>query len=262
MSNFFSKNIPVPGVLNTAANNGNSQRCLAVPVVIAIIAILAAMLLPALSAARERARSASCVSKLKQIGLADIMYAENNKDHRSGGCVLNSSTPVFKERFGNIIDSRDAYSDAPIQLMSEGYFGADDVVIIPGADDFNKKKSKLWQCPSDSTNILTYNDTRNSSISYTHIYAQYFTWDSAGSTFDISEAGRAWLGKGNPENSTFFDFLFIGAETAANKRNHPSGHNVLAISGSVKNVNTSNAVNYSGKVTHYVLEFFDDTPKK
>ena len=49
-------------------------------VVIAIIAILAAMLLPALSAARERARSANCTGNLKQMGLGITMYAGDNKD--------------------------------------------------------------------------------------------------------------------------------------------------------------------------------------
>ena len=50
-------------------------------VVIAIIAILAAMLLPALSSARERAKAAQCTSNQKQLMMAVFMYGEDNGNY-------------------------------------------------------------------------------------------------------------------------------------------------------------------------------------
>jgi prepilin-type N-terminal cleavage/methylation domain-containing protein len=56
-------------------------------VVIAIIALLMSILMPALRAAREQGARAACLSNLKQLTMAWIMYADDNGDKIVGSNV-------------------------------------------------------------------------------------------------------------------------------------------------------------------------------
>ncbi len=60
-------------------------------VVIAIIAILAAMLLPALASAKEMGKRIACLNDVRQLGLANMMYVDDNEDRH----YARSSNPLW-----------------------------------------------------------------------------------------------------------------------------------------------------------------------
>lgn len=67
-------------------------------VVIAIIAILAALLSPALKAARDQARAIKCVSNLRQVGFAAVLYADDNEGLLVYGHATDSWNNILKTK--------------------------------------------------------------------------------------------------------------------------------------------------------------------
>lgn len=146
-------------------------------VVIAIIAILAAILFPVLTQAREAAKKTQCLTNMKQIGLGTMMYATDSDDCFPAWAAL-----------------------APAVNGGNTTFLSPDIQIMPYV-----KNDQIWACPSDfapraNPNSVPFNDgkyrTKKLKRSYHYVGPLYTTAGGAAST-DPNTGVYAWIGPGS-----------------------------------------------------------------
>jgi prepilin-type N-terminal cleavage/methylation domain-containing protein/prepilin-type processing-associated H-X9-DG protein len=108
-------------------------------VVIAIIAILAAILFPVFAQAREKARSISCLSNMKQIGLGMYMYTEDYDEKLPSVFALEACVNManFAGNPGNLcaVAGDNGLGPVPFDVQVQPYI----------------KNDQIWACPSDSS---------------------------------------------------------------------------------------------------------------
>ncbi len=119
-----------------------------------MIAILAAILLPALNKARERGRAAACVNNLKQIATAHTMYTIDYKDYSTGAFNINNRAEG-QMWYRNLLDLK-LIRPAILSCASNLVSGTDDCRpgtehYLPGFGRFGREAADLCGKQWDGT---------------------------------------------------------------------------------------------------------------
>lgn len=169
---------------------------------IAIIALLASLLLPALSKAKESARATKCLSNMRQIGLGTMLYADENQDEfpRSqhsafthGQLVWGRAiAPQLARSGGGWTDLLHGIYRCPGDRRTNGWSYGMNVYLELGPDDDYVGKPRTWRrttsIPEPAGTIIF---AESSSLA-DHIMPHF--WASISDSIDLASnrhAGRA-----------------------------------------------------------------------
>ena len=146
-------------------------------VVIAIIGILAAMLLPALTMAREKGRRAACLNNLKQIGLGIAMYADNYNGRMPLDLASNPTLPGSYNLLSNVITSAKIFAcPSDSAAKSQASYPLTNSATSMGIS-YSYSVGLIWQDQPDSVIAL---DRMGKSVTAAG-YTKGAKWSSSGS---------------------------------------------------------------------------------
>lgn len=167
-------------------------------VVMAIIAVLASLLLPALAAAKERGRSTVCVNNLRQIGLALVLYAGDHEDKLVPAEYNVRNGAPFEEGW-------------PTLLRNGGYLPA------PTSPEYRRLAAgaSVFRCPSGLPEVYEVNPSSRDDAEGARAFA--FTSEGSGVKYNLHCWYGLNAGLGNAERRPFVRYPLDNGERTENR---------------------------------------------